>query len=996
MRRNREGDLAASGPSAGLLERHGAPPLPGTILGHMPPGKLRRAALCAVTGACLVGASPAQVAQAPVDGVDLFEAQIRPLFERSCFKCHGDPERAMSELLLTTRGGLLLGGARGPALDTAEPEDSLILRAVGYDDPQMEMPPTGKLSEDQIAALTQWVRLGAPYGGDEDQLASVAREDVFEISAEDRSWWSVAPLERPRVPDTAEAGWARNDIDRFLLAGLERAGLTPAETADRRTLIRRATYDLTGLPPTLAEVRAFESDTRADAWQRVIDRLLASPHYGEKWGRHWLDLVRFAETMGYERDSEKPGAWRYRDWVISALNADMPYDEFLVHQLAGDEIDHPTRDSLIATGYLRLAIWDDEPTDLPLAQYDDLDSILDTTSRVMLGMSMGCARCHNHRGDPIPQSDYYSMLSFFRGIAPYKVDEGNAPNPENYVDHLPADWGRPEEGAQTARFLERRARRVESVRSIYGRTIEAATSAQRQAGSAERARGLVAHYAFEETRPLVALDGAGSGHGRIEDVTTGVAGVSGRAFSFDGDDDAVTVPRPIADDFTISLWFRTEATANAGFGQAWYLGSSLVDGNSAGNANDFGLALVGNGYVTAGTGNPYRIVTSDPGYHDGAWHHVAMTRERATGLVRLYVDGEPVGEVHGNTESLDAAEVLEIGRLQVGGGSSFQGDLDELRFYDRALSHRQVLDQYLGGGALESDRALVRAHDRRASRQLATAVAELLEERRPDRGYAEILRIKELGPEAPATHVLIRGNPHAPAEEVQPGFPRILTDLSPQLPARTDDDATTGRRLALARWIASDGNIRTSRVIANRLWQYHFGRGIVPTPNDFGHFGQAPTHPELLDWLATELVARNWSLKAMHRLIMTSSAYLMSSRSRPRRPRRRPGEPAVLALRHAPPDRRGDPGLDPERQRHDQPRDRRPFGLPADPRGGAGHRVATRRRLGRRGRRRKRRGGASTSTSSARSGTRSSTPSTWPTPTPPARSASRRRSPRRR
>ena len=542
-----------------------------------------------------------QTAQTPADGIKLFEENVRPVLEANCYMCHSDPERAENGFLLTTRAGLLRGGERGPAISTSEPALSLLLHAVGYDDEQLQMPPSGRLAEADLEVIRQWVLLGAPFGGDEDELTEVApAEDAFEITDADRAWWSVQPLGRPDVPVVADPDWPLNPVDNFLLAKIEAAGLEPPPTADRRALIRRASYDLTGLPPTFEEVEAFEQDKRPDAWERLIDRLLASPHYGERWGRHWLDLVRYAETDGYERDRKKPSAWRYRDWVINALNADMPYDEFLTHQLAGDELDNPTAASVIATGYLRLGIWDDEPTDTELAQYDDLDSVLDTTSRVMLGMSIGCARCHNHRGDPIPQTDYYRMLSFFRGIAPYKVGGGNEPTPENYTDWIPADLG----------------------------------------------------------------------------------------------------------------------TADAG-------------------------------------GPP--------------------------------VEGPPANLI-------------------------------------------------------------------------------------------EVLRVKELGPEAPPTHVLIRGNPHAPAERVEPGFPLILGNADPGLVEHAPDSTTTGRRLALARWIADDGNLRTSRVMANRLWQYHFGRGLSPTPNDLGRFGEPATHPELLDWLATEFTARDWSLKSMHRLLMTSRAYQMSSR----------------------------------------------------------------------------------------------------------------------
>jgi mono/diheme cytochrome c family protein len=832
----------------------------------------------ALQAGLLATAVCAQIAQTPVDGVDLFDTQVRPVLERSCFKCHGeDPERLKSGLELTTRAGLLRGGSRGPALDTASPDGSLLLEAIAYENDQLEMPPAGRMSDEEIAAIRQWVQVGAPYGGDQDELTAVAAEGAFTITDEDREWWSVRPLARPPAPHVRDRDWVGNEIDHFILARLEAAGLEPAAEADRRALIRRATYDLTGLPPTAAEVAAFQADERPDAWERLIDRLLSSPHYGEKWGRHWLDLVRFAETDGYERDRLKPGAWRYRDWVIDAFNSDVPYDDFLLHQLAGDEIETPTAASIIATGYLRLGIWDDEPTDTALAQYDDLDSILDTTSRVMLGMSMGCARCHDHRGDPIPQRDYYRMLSFFRGIAPYKVGGGNQPTPEHYVDRIPADLGSPEAGRAEERWRAERQRLVAELKRLEAEATREVGAERFAAATAERDRGLVAHLAFEEEAALVAQDGEGRFHGRVEDAAVGIEGVLGRAYGFDGENDSVRIERPVTDDFTISLWFRSSALAPGGVERRWYLGAGLVDGNVEGDVDDFGLALVGDGYVTAGVGNPTVFLSSDPGYNDGEWHHVAFTRERATGALVLYVDGEVVDEALGSSEALDAPAFLEVGRLLAGHGH-FEGELDDLRFYDRLLSAREVLDVQLGGGVAEPFADLVAEWGKKHAERHARVVDELLALEHPRRDYLDVLRVKELGPEAPPTHVLIRGNPHAPAQAVEPGFPEILDPQAPALPMRGPEAGTSGRRLALARWIASDDNIRTSRVMANRLWQYHFGRGLVPTPNDFGHFGREPTHPELLDWLAAELVDRGWSLKSMHRLIMTSSAYRMSSR----------------------------------------------------------------------------------------------------------------------
>ena len=260
-----------------------------------------------------------------------------------------------------------------------------------------------------------------PWPGQEKAVAaaSAIRRGKFEITDKDRAHWAFQPVKRPVVPAVKNTAWVRNPIDAFILAKLEAKGLQPNPPASKRELIRRVTYDVTGLPPTPREVEAFVNDPAPDAYEKVVDRLLASPHYGEQWGRHWLDLVRFAETNSYERDGDKPNAWRYRDYVIRAFNADKPYDQFVREQLAGDELPDHTSDAIIATGYYRLGIWDDEPSDRDQARYDNLDDVVATTGQVFLGLTIDSARCHDHKIDPIAQKDYYGLLAFFQNVAPY-------------------------------------------------------------------------------------------------------------------------------------------------------------------------------------------------------------------------------------------------------------------------------------------------------------------------------------------------------------------------------------------------------------------------------------------------------------------------------------------------------------------------------------------------------------------------------------------------
>ncbi|MGC3972261.1 MAG: DUF1549 domain-containing protein [Pirellulales bacterium] len=358
--------------------------------------------------------------------LQFFRDKVQPILAAKCVKCHGGEEKVESGFFLTSRAAALRGGELGPAVDLANPAESTLLKAVRYE--ELEMPPSGKISPADIATLEQWVRDGLPWPSELEKEPTPAQQHhkPAGVTEEDRKFWAYQPVVEPRVPEVRNSAWVRTPVDAFILKRLEERGIAPTSTASARSLIRRATYDLTGLPPTPEEVAEFENAYQGAgaeaAYEALLDRLLASPHYGEKWGRHWLDLVRYAESHGYERDSAKPFAWRYRDYVIDSLNRDKPYDVFLREQLAGDELAEVTPDTLTATGYYRLGTWDDEPADRELAKYDILDGIVSTTSSVVLGMSVGCARCHDHKRDPIPQRDYYKLLDCFRDLTDMNRD----------------------------------------------------------------------------------------------------------------------------------------------------------------------------------------------------------------------------------------------------------------------------------------------------------------------------------------------------------------------------------------------------------------------------------------------------------------------------------------------------------------------------------------------------------------------------------------------
>jgi mono/diheme cytochrome c family protein len=346
-----------------------------------------------------------------------FESKIKPVLEKHCYECHGGGEKIRAELVLTNREDLMKGGESGPAISLDSPADSLLLEAVNYE--SYEMPPSGKLPKEDIDNIAKWVAMGVPWKGEGFKPKHAEHATMAPaVNDETKSWWSFQKPIRHQPPTNTHHP-VTNPIDAFVVSRLESSQLTPNPRADKRTLIRRAYYDLTGLPPSPVDVEAFVEDQSPDAYRDLIDRLLASKHYGEKWGRHWLDIVRYAESNSYERDDTKPFVWRYRDYVIRSFNDDKPYDQFVMEQLAGDELDSTVPDNIIATGYYRLGLWDDEPVDQKQAWFDDMDDVLKTTTDSFLGLTVGCARCHDHKIDPIPQADYYSFLSFFGGVQRY-------------------------------------------------------------------------------------------------------------------------------------------------------------------------------------------------------------------------------------------------------------------------------------------------------------------------------------------------------------------------------------------------------------------------------------------------------------------------------------------------------------------------------------------------------------------------------------------------
>ncbi|MSU63246.1 MAG: DUF1553 domain-containing protein [Pedosphaera sp.] len=746
-------------------------------------------------------------------GVEFFERKVRPLFAENCFSCHGE-EKQKSHLRLDSTAAIRAGGEGGSIIVPEQPEKSRLVIAVSYQDEDLKMPPKKRLSVRQVADLTEWVKLGAPMPVDEAVVASTPAKKEFQINDKDRAHWAFQALKKPAVPAVREKQWAVHPIDAFLLAKLEANSLAPNPPATKPELIRRAYYDLTGLPPAPAEVEAFVADSSPRAWEQLIDRLLESPRYGEKWGRHWLDLVRFAESNSYERDGDKPHTWRYRDYVIRSFNADKPYDRFLREQLAGDEFANPDPDALIATGYYRLGIWDDEPADRDLARYDSLDDIVATTGQVFLGLTVDCARCHNHKIDPIPQKDYYRLLSFFQNIHHYR---NGGP-----TDEAPLFASEAEKAA-----YEKDLREFQKKRDGLQATIT-------QTEELFRAR-----YSKGERVEPADLD-------ELE-------------FSFYRDTweklpDFSLIKPEAGGKITSGLFDIGQRTRDTAFGFV-FKGVLIVP-----QEGDYTF------FVDSDDGSRLTVDDKPVLVYDGI--HVVGTERKAT--VRLRQGRLPV--------KLEYFQQVEGLGLDIAwSGPTFSRRPLSSRVESTVEPKRKSAKKEFTKLIQEEGRRTLGTEQFERYQQLKKELQDLKNDPAPAN---KALVVTESGTNAPETFVLVRGNPNVKGDKVEPGFLEVLNAPPPQIPTPPPGAKSTGRRTALADWMTSPSNQLTARVMANRIWQYHFGRGIVRSPNNFGVQGDRPTHPELLDWLASEFIAQGWRLKPMHRLIMTSSAYRMSSHGR--------------------------------------------------------------------------------------------------------------------
>ncbi len=793
---------------------------------------------------------------------EFFETKIRPLLVRRCLGCHSaEKGHTKGGLALDSAGGWQVGGESGPAIVPGNPDESILIRAIRYSNDGAQMPPEeadGKLPDAEIALLEQWVRMGAP----DPRTTKVLTGAMTVQQAAD--WWAFRPLlpvsvpvvQAESVPAESESGQdsVRNDVDRFLQAQLQNAGLKSSAEADRRTLIRRATYDLTGLPPTAEEVAKFVRDDSPSAYEDLVTRLLSSRHYGERWGRHWLDLVRYADTAGENTDHPIQDAWRYRNWVIDSFNRDLPYDQFVREQIAGDLLHR--NDSaeqyaagVVATGFLAIARRFDHDSDKHM--HLTFEDTIDTMGKAFLGLSIACARCHDHKYDPVSAKDYYALYGILNSTRFAFPGCEAKQQPRDLVPLLsPAEW----------------ARTVEPYESKMAGIDNALKSVQDQQAALSGELKLLAMPASTTLAAGTIADGGqqsfaeGSG-GSISPVLIR----QGQMIQL-----IIDPQENYGADTTIVEWQLTE---QGGQERQWNLSRDVVTSFLSGNPHSDRLGNDGVWWFLdrrGGTGvllEPVASLSSQATL--SAWRNgdnpsvfvnssespvsVWTTLPAQTVFVHPAADG-PVAI--GWVSPIDG-EVRIEGRIADGhpGGPNGVGFRLELQPGDQTKIFKELMRLGQIRSRMMADRN------------------ELLSQT-PLREFAYAVTEGEVG----NTRMHMRGDPEKPGDEV----PRRWLEVFGGHPVSADQGSG---RLQLAEWLTDSQNPLPARVMVNRLWQHHFGRGLVPTPNDFGTRGERPSHPELLDWLAAEFVRSGWSIKAMHRLMMHSAAYRQSS------------DPADLALR---------------------------------------------------------------------------------------------------
>ncbi len=797
-----------------------------------------------------------------------FDREIRPILSDFCYACHGpDDASREADLRLDQPEGLFRQRDGITVVSKGNPNGSELSRRIRSTDPGEKMPPpefTRQLSMAQVDLLQQWIEQGAPW----------------------QPHWSFVTPVRPPLPQVEDVAWIRNPIDAFVLASLESEGLVPAPRASRTALIRRITLDLTGLPPTPEEVDAFLNDEAPGAYERLVDRLLASPAYGERMAVDWLDGARYADTSGYQNDGPR-FMWRWRDWVIDAFNRNHPFDQFTIEQIAGDLLPNATVAQRIATGFQRNHRGNAEGGIIP-EEYavEYVVDRVETTSTVWLGLTLGCARCHDHKYDPVRQKEFYQLYAFFNSVPEFgrAIKEGNSPP---YIA-APTDEQREQLDSITQQLAEARERRS----ALASELANAEVAWQQQFHSSTPIvwspnDGLVARYCAEpdsanNDQYSNAADVAAAFVGGPAEYCSD--GAAGSAIRLDGErhvelGDVGTFG--YFDKFTLSAWIRTDAPN----------GTILSRMTDAAEGDGYSLVL-SNGrlqlnLVKRWLDDAIRVETAEP-IPQSRWIHVAATYDgsrRAAGI-QLVVNGQvqPMRVLLDLiNQSFATAEPLRVGAGH-GPKGRLRGDVDEVHIYRRVLS----ADELLMLGTVEPlSEVLAMPADQRTAAQKKKLSAYFLEHHAPEHlraaehavrdlerrrtelieSFPTVMVMEDISPPRP-TFVLARGQYDRPTESVERDVPACLPPFGPDRPRN---------RLGLAQWLVAPEQPLTARVIVNRYWQLLFGVGLVKTSEDFGLQGERPSHPELLDWLAVEFQHTGWDLKQLLRLIVTSSTYQQSS-----------------------------------------------------------------------------------------------------------------------
>jgi hypothetical protein len=771
----------------------------------------------------------------PAEKVEFFEQHIRPLLAENCFKCHSESQQK-GGLRLDSREFALKGGDTGPALVPGDIEASELIKAVRYDPDGYQMPPSGKLPAEKLAHLEKWVADGAAWPVGANVVKGSATWD--EKFTERSQHWSYQPLRHPKVPSVQNTNWPRTPIDRFILAALEAKGLGPAPEAPRGVRLRRAAFDLIGLPPAIEQIDQIQDEA---ALSRQLDQWLASPHFGERWGRHWLDLVRYAETRGHEFDYDVPNAWHYRDYVIRAINDDVPYNQFTVEHLAGDILTPGTRpfasrinpmteadESIVGTGFWYFGEWVHSPVDLEGDEAERVQNQVEVCTKAFLGMTVGCARCHDHKFDPISQKDYYALCGYLDSAAyvqsPYQSREHNR------------------------RIAEQLAKIDDEAKSIVKQWL----------AESERTLPEMPHYQpvkdetlivdYSESTSAVVSDGFafGSRTRQPGDVIWGsqpdhpLNGIHSRGEV--ARDRAWIACRPAGDvmeDVGVENWKRAGRTLTT---PVFLVGPGKIYTWVRGGCRTY-VAM--NSHLTIRGPLHGQLLKDHPHSPDWRWIELDMSRYRGSRGMLEFVLRED--------EDFEVAAVVQASESPAPWNSASFQPIQEVNA--KLAATGEVDDPAIA--AIESRLLPLFERRQRLIQQIQTTsevTPAMLED---GAGYD--------------TPLAVRGNPHKPADAVPRRFLEVFGGVA-------GESNGGSPRLALAeRIVDPERTPITARVIVNRIWQHYFGVGLVASADDFGRMGSEPSHPELLDWLASELISHEWSLKPIHRLILDSAAYRQAS-----------------------------------------------------------------------------------------------------------------------